>query len=111
MANPEFNKVAIVYENLPPETRKLQAKKFNDPDNDIQFLVTTDAVGMGLNFNIRRIIFFQLTKNDKIRQRYLTPFEIKQIAGRAGRFKEPGYVTCLHYDDFELIKEAIQDID
>lgn len=42
-------KVAIVYGSLPPETRAQQAKLFNDPDNDYDYLVASDAIGMGLN--------------------------------------------------------------
>lgn len=42
-------KCAVIYGSLPPETRSLQAKLFNDPDNDYEILVASDAVGMGLN--------------------------------------------------------------
>lgn len=42
-------RVAIIYGDLPPETRAQQARLFNDPDNDYDFLVATDAIGMGLN--------------------------------------------------------------
>ena len=42
-------KCAIVYGSLPPETRAQQARLFNDPDNDYDFLVASDAIGMGLN--------------------------------------------------------------
>lgn len=42
-------RVAVVYGNLPPETKTQQAKLFNDPDNDFDFLVASDAIGMGLN--------------------------------------------------------------
>jgi ATP-dependent RNA helicase SUPV3L1/SUV3 len=42
-------RVAIVYGTLPPETRAQQARLFNDPNNDYDFLVASDAVGMGLN--------------------------------------------------------------
>lgn len=45
-------KVAIVYGNLPPETRAQQARLFNDPDNDYDFLVASDAIGMGLNLYV-----------------------------------------------------------
>lgn len=42
-------RVAIIYGSLPPETRAAQARLFNDPDNDYDFLVASDAIGMGLN--------------------------------------------------------------
>ncbi|KAK3060253.1 RNA helicase, partial [Teratosphaeriaceae sp. CCFEE 6253] len=50
-------KVATVYGSLPPETRAQQARLFNDPDNEYDYLVASDAVGMGLNLAIKRIIF------------------------------------------------------
>lgn len=49
--------------------------------------VATDAVGMGLNLNIRRIVFSQVDKFDGQMTRKLTDTEIRQIAGRAGRYK------------------------
>lgn len=46
-----------MYGALPPETRKRQAQLFNDPDSGYRVLVASDAVGLGLNFNIRRVVF------------------------------------------------------
>jgi ATP-dependent RNA helicase SUPV3L1/SUV3 len=80
-------KVATVYGSLPPETRAQQARLFNDPDNDYDFLVASDAIGMGLNLSIKRVIFETSSKFDGFRQRTLVTPDIKQIAGRAGRFK------------------------
>ncbi|KAI4727025.1 P-loop containing nucleoside triphosphate hydrolase protein [Aureobasidium sp. EXF-10728] len=80
-------KVATVYGSLPPETRAQQARLFNDPDNDYDFLVASDAIGMGLNLSIKRVIFESSAKFDGYRQRTLVVPDIKQIAGRAGRFK------------------------
>lgn len=80
-------KVAIVYGSLPPETRAQQARLFNDPNNDYDFLVASDAVGMGLNLAIKRIIFETATKFDGIARRTLSVADIKQIGGRAGRFR------------------------
>ncbi|KFY18319.1 hypothetical protein V493_08718 [Pseudogymnoascus sp. VKM F-4281 (FW-2241)] len=78
---------AVVYGSLPPETRAQQAALFNDPDNDYDYLVASDAVGMGLNLAIRRVIFETLSKFDG-KSNYDVPIsEIKQIAGRAGRYK------------------------
>jgi ATP-dependent RNA helicase SUPV3L1/SUV3 len=45
-------RVAVVYGSLPPETRAQQAKLFNDPDNDYDILVASDAIGMGLNLSV-----------------------------------------------------------
>ncbi|KAM7206859.1 ATP-dependent RNA helicase [Naviculisporaceae sp. PSN 640] len=78
---------AIVYGSLPPETRAQQAALFNDPDNDYDFLVASDAIGMGLNLEIKRVIFESSTKFDGIGHRGLTIPEVKQIGGRAGRYK------------------------
>jgi ATP-dependent RNA helicase SUPV3L1/SUV3 len=80
-------KVATVYGSLPPETRAQQARLFNDPDNDYDFLVASDAIGMGLNLSIKRVIFESSSKFDGFRQRTLATPDIKQIAGRAGRYK------------------------
>ncbi|KAK6008003.1 hypothetical protein QM012_004817 [Aureobasidium pullulans] len=80
-------KVATVYGSLPPETRAQQARLFNDPDNDYDFLVASDAIGMGLNLSIKRVIFESSSKFDGFRQRTLVVPDIKQIAGRAGRYK------------------------
>lgn len=54
---------------------------FNDENNDFDVLVASDAIGMGLNLNISRIIFQSLQKFDGVERRYLTVSEIKQIAG------------------------------
>ncbi|KAK0282064.1 RNA helicase [Friedmanniomyces endolithicus] len=80
-------KVATVYGSLPPETRAQQARLFNDPDNDYDFLVASDAVGMGLNLAIKRIIFETSSKFDGQQRRTLSVADIKQIAGRAGRYR------------------------
>jgi len=80
-------KVAIVYGSLPPETRAQQARLFNDPDNDFDFLVASDAVGMGLNLSIKRIIFEEASKFDGESRKTLPIADIKQIAGRAGRYR------------------------
>ncbi|KAK5165505.1 RNA helicase [Saxophila tyrrhenica] len=80
-------KVATVYGSLPPETRAQQARLFNDPDNDYDYLVASDAVGMGLNLAIKRIIFEEASKFDGTRRGPLSVADIKQIAGRAGRYR------------------------
>lgn len=86
-------KVATVYGSLPPETRAQQARLFNDPDNDYDFLVASDAVGMGLNLAIKRIIFESSSKFDGAARRALPIADIKQIAGRAGRYRTAAQAT------------------
>lgn len=102
---------SVVYGSLPPETRTKQALKFNDDSSEFDVLVASDAIGMGLNLNISRIIFATLEKFDGVCHRELTVPEIKQIAGRAGRYgsKFPfGEVTCLNREDLPLLHSALQ---
>ena len=82
-------RVAIVYGSLPPETRAQQAALFNDPDNDYDYLVASDAIGMGLNLSIKRVIFETVWKHDgsgRSKVKLSIP-QVKQIAGRAGRYR------------------------
>lgn len=84
---------AIVYGSLPPETRAQQANLFNDPDNDYDFLVASDAVGMGLNLSIKRIIFDSTMKFNGSTFEQLEVPQLRQIAGRAGRYRTSRDVT------------------
>ena len=88
-------RVAVVYGALSPEVRRAEAARFRDGDADI--LVATDAIGMGLNLPIRRVIFSTLRKFDGEQRRELNTQEVKQIGGRAGRFGrfEEGVVAVL----------------
>ncbi|KAJ3673294.1 hypothetical protein LUZ60_006668 [Juncus effusus] len=101
---------SVVYGSLPPETRTKQATLFNDDKSEMDVLVASDAIGMGLNLNISRIVFSTMKKFDGESHRDLTVPEIKQIAGRAGRYgsKFPvGEVTCLNEDDLPLLHSSI----
>jgi len=75
---------AIIYGALPYATRRKQMEGFLE--GNMEYIVSTDAIGMGLNLPIRRIIFMETEKFDGVERRELRPEEIKQIAGRAGRF-------------------------
>ena len=75
---------AIIYGALPYSTRRKQMEGFLT--GKMEYVVSTDAIGMGLNLPIRRIIFMETEKFDGVERRELRPEEIKQIAGRAGRF-------------------------
>ena len=77
------HKVSIVYGGMPPETRQKQIEQFHKGETEV--VVATDAIGMGLNLPIRRVVFLENEKFDGTRVRTLTSQEIKQIAGRAGR--------------------------
>ncbi|KAJ5966141.1 hypothetical protein N7481_012855 [Penicillium waksmanii] len=83
-------RAAIVYGGLPAEIRTQQANLFNDPDNDYDFLVASDAIGMGLNLSCKRVIFETLVKRLPGGLQQLTVPEIKQIGGRAGRYRPAG---------------------
>lgn len=78
---------AIVYGGLPPETRAQQAALFNDPNNDYDFLAASDAIGMGLNLEIKRIVFEATHKRSRFGYSKLSVSDIKQIGGRAGRYR------------------------
>ncbi|XP_020519885.1 ATP-dependent RNA helicase SUV3, mitochondrial isoform X2 [Amborella trichopoda] len=102
---------SVVYGSLPPETRTRQATMFNDESSEFHVLVASDAIGMGLNLNIRRVIFSTMEKFDGVQIRELTVPEVKQIAGRAGRYgsKFPsGEVTCINKDDLPLLHSSLQ---
>lgn len=103
-------KVSVVYGRLSPEVRREMAKKFDQGTTDI--MVSTDAIAMGMNLPVRRIVFSTLTKYIDNVEHPISPSEIKQIAGRAGRFKRfpTGFVTCLSKveDGLGQIKEALE---
>lgn len=108
-------KVATVYGSLPPETRAQQARLFNDPDNDYDYLVASDAVGMGLNLAIRRIIFESSSKFNGVSRQRLSIADIKQIGGRAGRFRiaEQGKIGAASAEELAAAKgeAAVHDSD
>ena len=79
----------MVYGALPPEMRRTQARLFNDPDSGYDVLVASDAVGMGLNLNIRRIIFHTLSKVENGVRVPISTSQIKQIGGEAAACGHP----------------------
>ena len=97
---------AIIYGALPYSTRRKQMEGFLS--GRMQYVVSTDAIGMGLNLPIRRIIFMDTEKFDGVERRELRPYEIKQIAGRAGRYGmyDKGYVGAIH--DPDLIRAGLE---
>ncbi|XP_010604227.1 ATP-dependent RNA helicase SUPV3L1, mitochondrial [Fukomys damarensis] len=106
---------AVIYGSLPPGTKLAQAKKFNDPSDPCKILVATDAIGMGLNLSIKRIIFYSLLKptiNEKGEKEIepITTSQALQIAGRAGRFSsqfKEGEVTTMKQEDLGLLKDIL----
>lgn len=89
---------SIIYGNLPYPARKLQIQRFLD--GETKYVVATDAIGMGLNMPIRRILFVDDKKFDGVNVRPLKGEEVRQIAGRAGRkgLYEQGYVGFFDFD-------------
>lgn len=102
-------KVAVLYGNLPPEVKKEQISLF--VENKVDVMVATDVIGMGLNLPCDNIIFIKTEKFDGEIIRDLKPFEIKQIAGRAGRFglSEKGTVSSLKHQQLNFIKKTIDE--
>ncbi len=79
---------AIIMGSLSPKTRNSQVGLYQS--GDVDYLVATDAIGMGLNMDINEIYFSNLKKFDGKKTRRLNLIEMSQIAGRAGRFKNDG---------------------
>ena len=79
---------AVVMGALSPRTRNAQVEMYQN--GEVDYLVATDAIGMGLNLDISHVAFAGLSKFDGRRMRYLMPNELAQIAGRAGRYMENG---------------------
>lgn len=88
-------RTSLIYGALPYDVRHEEAAKFADGTNPV--IVATDAIGMGMNLPIRRIVFLEEKKFDGESRRLLNTSEIKQIAGRAGRYQkyDVGYVAAV----------------
>ncbi|XP_046978711.1 ATP-dependent RNA helicase SUV3 homolog, mitochondrial [Vanessa cardui] len=109
------HEVAVIYGSLPPGTKLAQANKFNDPESSCKVMVATDAIGLGINLSIRRIIFYSLIKpvinedGDK-EMDVISISQALQIAGRAGRYGsawETGYVTTFKPEDLATLKTLL----
>ncbi|MBN8809937.1 MULTISPECIES: helicase-related protein [unclassified Sphingomonas] len=85
---------AVVMGALSPRTRNAQVAMFQA--GEVDYLVATDAIGMGLNMDVHHVAFASLSKFDGRRQRRLTVAEMAQIAGRAGRHQRDGTFGALH---------------
>ena len=79
---------AVVMGALSPQTRNAQVALYQS--GEVDYLVATDAIGMGLNLDVEHVAFAGLSKYDGRRHRRLTPPEMAQIAGRAGRHQKDG---------------------
>ena len=100
---------AVIMGSLSPKTRNSQVELYQS--GDVDYLVATDAIGMGINMDIEQINFSSLRKFDGKKRRRLRMTEISQIAGRAGRFKNDGYFgitgdcETLEADEIERIEK------
>lgn len=103
-------KVSVVYGALSPEVRKEQSRRFREGETD--YLVATDAIGMGLNLPIQKVLFTEVEKFDGVSFRGLQSQEIKQIGGRAGRYglaKEEGVITSYVKKDLKYLRQRYLD--
>ncbi|WP_341668530.1 helicase-related protein [Alcaligenes sp. SDU_A2] len=101
-------KVATIYGALAPEVRRTESERFSQGHADV--LVATDAIGMGLNLPIRRVIFSTVHKFDGRSMRALNATEVRQIAGRAGRYGlyPKGYVGAMDPHDLQHVRAQLQ---
>tara|TARA_B100001540_G_scaffold234208_1_gene208393 strand:- start:746 stop:3238 length:2493 start_codon:yes stop_codon:yes gene_type:complete len=99
---------AIVMGSLSPKTRNSQVSLYQS--GDVDYLVATDAIGMGINMDLKNVYFSNLKKFDGKKLRRLNLSELGQIAGRAGRYMSDGTfgitgeVKEINSDDIELIE-------
>ena len=99
---------SIIYGNLPYDVRHREAEKFANGESDV--IVATDAIGMGMNLPIKRVVFLHTMKFDGIERRELKPEEVRQIAGRAGRYGlyDAGYYASTKMNFNATIKELYE---
>lgn len=103
--------VSVIYGSLPPEIRRRQIRIFSEGKTRI--VVSTDAIGMGLNLPVKRIVFVHTEKFDGKHTRPLNTSEIHQIAGRAGRFGlyDTGYVNAVGAESLAFIRDHFKEED
>lgn len=96
-----YGGAALVMGGLSPRTRNAQAELYQS--GEVDYMVATDAIGMGLNLDADHVAFASLRKFDGQKKRFLRASELAQIAGRAGRFRRDGSFgttgQCLPLDD------------
>lgn len=96
---------AVVMGALSPRTRNAQVAMFQS--GEVDYLVATDAIGMGLNLDVAHVAFVSLSKFDGSRRRRLTVAEMAQIAGRAGRHQRDGSFGTLAGEGSEFTPEEV----
>jgi ATP-dependent RNA helicase SUPV3L1/SUV3 len=101
--------VATVYGNLSPEVRRAQAERFREGQADI--VVGTDALAMGLNLPIERVVMTTAVKYNGVEEEEISAALAKQIAGRAGRYgvHEEGFVAGYDDDTHEVMRSLLKE--
>ena len=104
---------SVIYGALPYAVRHEEARRFSEGETDV--VVATDAIGMGMNLPIRRVVFVDQKKFDGREQRFLHAGEVQQIAGRAGRYGRysEGHFQSTHHrkEIVRLWGETVPDIE
>lgn len=100
---------AVVMGSLSPRTRNAQVDMYQS--GEVDYLVATDAIGMGLNLDVQHVAFAKLRKFDGKNRRRLTTAEMSQIAGRAGRHHSDGSFGSLAGECEEFTPEEISSIE
>ncbi|KAI1707733.1 ATP-dependent RNA helicase SUV3 like protein, mitochondrial [Ditylenchus destructor] len=94
---------SVIYGDLPPAVKTKEANYFNNPNHRNKILIATDAVGMGINLNIKRIIFNSITMWNR---EHIPAHSLQQVAGRAARYKSPyteGEVLALNRQEHAVL--------
>ena len=108
---------AVIMGALSPRTRNAQVELYQS--GEVDYLIATDAIGMGLNMDVDHVAFAQLRKFDGQQYRMLSAAELAQVAGRAGRHMNDGtfgitamlrdlnenYIRCIEDHDFPPLKK------
>ena len=99
-------KASVIYGALPPAARRNEVQRYVSGETNI--VVATDAIGMGISLPIRRIIFAETQKFDGKERRFLTPAEVRQIAGRAGRYNMFDLGEVLTMDSNDIVEKGLE---
>ncbi len=94
-------RTSVIYGALPPQARRDEVRKYLSGESNV--VVATDAIGLGISLPIARIIFAETSKFDGRQTRQLNVSEVKQIAGRAGRYGLNEYGEVLNFGEHSFI--------
>ena len=98
-------KTSVIYGALPPSSRREEVRRFSEHETSV--VVATDAIGMGVSLPIKRVVFCETRKFDGKSTRSLRSGEVKQIAGRAGRFGIYDIGEVLTMSDEKLVSGGL----